>query len=167
MQRLFWIEDFNDPSSRPLPAPEPPPALPEPDPDPRPDAWTEGFLAGHRAASANAAADITAELVSRIADMEKTLATIADQSAATVAGLLIDMLAAARPPDWPADTADRLAKVQEAIRPVFALEPLLPLGHVQPGDIALADLPGLLKAVKWNAAGAGLDAARLARAIGD
>nr|WP_294527152.1 hypothetical protein [uncultured Rhodopila sp.] len=174
MARLPWFEDFNDKTVRAAPAVEELPAPPEPVPDPRLEAWTEGFLAGCRATAASNAETsqaITAELATRVAAIEDSLAAIADGHAATVGGLLLDILAAARPPEWPADA---LEAVVAAIRPIFALEPRLHVTPAAPGEVSFRDLPHLYKAmeagdwelaVRWHQPGVSTDAATLADAI--
>jgi hypothetical protein len=147
MRRLPWLEDFNTHRPHAEPAAEAPPPLPQDEPDPRLEAWTEGFLAGCRAARADAARlsqDVAADLTRRVAAIEQDLAAMADQSAATIGGLLIDVLAAALPPDWP---AARLAPIVEAIRPIFDLEPRLHIRPKQPGEASFRDLPALYKAL--------------------
>jgi len=169
-----WFEDFNDRAAQPETAIEAPPPPVDDRPDPRVEAWTEGFLAGCRASHASAAhesRDFAAVLTRRVADIEGNLAAIADQSAATMGGLLIDMLTASLPPDWP---ADRLREIVAAIRPIFALEPRLQIRSDQPGEVSFRDLPGLYRAmeagdwelaVRWHQAGADIDSADLAGAV--
>jgi hypothetical protein len=178
MRSLPWLEDFNT-HLHPDPAVEAPPPPPADEPDPRIEAWTEGFLAGCRAARADAARasqDLAAALTARVAAIEQELAAMADQSATTVGGLLIDILAAALPAGWP---AARLAAITEAIRPIFELEPRLRLCPKQPGEMSFRDLPALHAALdsgdwdlatSWHQAAADSDpsaiADRLRRAIG-
>ncbi|PPQ28313.1 hypothetical protein [Rhodopila globiformis] len=169
MRSLPWLEDFNT-YLHPNTVAEAPPSPPD-EPDPRIEAWTEGFLAGCRAARADAAGagqDLAAALVTRITAIEQELAAIADRSAVTVGGMLIDILAAALPAGWP---ATRLAAISEAIRPIFELEPRLRLCPKQPGEMSFRDLPALQAALdsgdwdlatSWHQAAADIDPAALA-----
>jgi hypothetical protein len=175
MRRLPWFEDFNDHAARPEAVAEDPPPPTETPSDPLKDAWTEGFLAGCRATSAGAAHlhhDVAATFTRRVTEMAQELAAMADQSAATMGGLLIDILATAVPPGPP---ADKLNDIVAAIRPIFALEPRL---HVRPGkagEVKLHDLPALYKAmdagdwelaVRWHQPGAEIDPSKLAASLG-
>jgi len=178
MPRVPWFEDFNDraaPAETTIEAPPPPADDP---PDPHIETWTEGFLAGFRASQASAvreSRDVAAALTKRVADIEENLAAMADQSAATMGGLLIDMLTASLPPDWPLDwPADRLREIVAAIRPIFALEPRLQFSSAQPGEVSFRDLPGLYRvveagdwelAVRWHQAGADIASADLVSAV--
>lgn len=174
MARLPWFEDFNDHAVRPPTAAENPHPLPEAVPDPRLEAWTEGFLAGCRAGNADSQRQTrtaAAELIRRVTKIEDSLASIADRSAATMGLLLIDALAAALPPDWP---ADRLAEIVAAIRPVFALEPRLHISPAVKGEVPLHELPAFFEAmqggdpgfiVRWHQPGADGDPASLAGAL--
>ncbi len=157
MPRLPWFEDFNDHAPRPAAvAEDPPPPLDDP-PDPRMEGWTEGFLAGCGAERANAAGqtrDVAAELTRRVAAIEDSLDAIAEHSAATMGGLLLDILAAALPPGWP---ADRLEEVVAAIKPIFALEPRLHISPAVPGEVSFRDLPAFYRAMEagdWDLAAA-------------
>nr|WP_294512815.1 hypothetical protein [uncultured Rhodopila sp.] len=174
MARLPWFEDFNDQTVRPVAAADDPPVPREPPPDPGTESWTEGFLAGCRAAAANTAAHsqtVAAKLTQRVFAIEDSLSAIADAHAATVGGLLLDILAAALPPEWP---ADRLEDVVAAIRPIFALEPRLHVTPAVPGEVAFRDLLHLYQAmeagdwelaVRWHQPGADSDPAERTDAI--
>jgi hypothetical protein len=174
MARLPWFEDFNDHAIRPPPEAEEPRPPPDEAPDPRTEAWTEGFLAGCRAGDAESTRQsrgAAAELCRRVAAIEHTLAAIADQSAATVGLLLLDVLTAALPPGWP---ADRLAAIVAAIRPIFALEPRLHISPAVEGELPLHDLPALAEAmqvgnrelvVRWHSPAGDNDPADLAGAV--
>jgi hypothetical protein len=174
MRRLPWLEDFNTRRPHADPPAEAPSLPPQDEPDPRLDAWTEGFLAGCRAARADAARlnqDIAADLARRVAAIEHDLVAMVDQSAATVGGLLIDILAAALPSDWP---AARLGPIVEAIRPVFDLEPRLHICPRQPGEASFRTLPALYKALdagdwdlaaRWHQAASDSDPSDLAARI--
>jgi hypothetical protein len=173
MRRLPWLEDFNT-HLHADPAAEAPPPPPQGEPDPGIEAWHEGFLAGYRAARADTARhsqDIAANLTCRITVIEQDLVAMADQSAATIGGLLIDILAAALPPDWP---APRLPSITDAIRPIFDLEPRLHLGPKQPGEMSFRALPALYAALdsgdwdlvlRWHQAAADVNPADLAARI--
>src|SRR5271165_2211916 len=148
MPRLPWFEDFNDRAAQPETTIEAPSSPADDPPDPHAEAWTEGFLAGCRASHASAACenrDVAAVLTKRVADIEENLAAIVDQSAVTMGGLLIEMLTASLPPDWP---ADRLREIVAAIRPIFALEPRLEVRSGQPGEVSFRDLPRLYRAME-------------------
>jgi hypothetical protein len=174
MARLPWFEDFNDHAARPEAVAEDPPPPPDDPPDPRVEAWTEGFLAGCRASRANAAGEVrevAAELTQRVAAIEQSLGAMADQSAATMGGLLLDILAAALPAGGP---AHRLEEVVAAIRPIFALEPRLHVTPAVPGEVAFRDLPALYLAmeagdwelaVRWHQPAADIDPAGMAGAL--
>jgi hypothetical protein len=174
MARLPWFEDFNDHAPRPAAVAEDPSPPPADLPDPRMDGWTEGFLAGYRAAGADAAGqarDVAAELTRRVAAIEDSLNAIADQSAATMGGLLLDILAAALPAGNP---ADGLAGIVAAIRPIFALEPRLHVSPAAPGEVSFRDLPAFYRAMeagdwelalRWHQPGGDLDPAAMAAAI--
>jgi len=174
MARQPWFEDFNDHATRPEAVAEEAPQPPDNLPDPRMEGWTEGFMAGCRAASANAAGrprEVAAELTRRVAAVEACLAAIADQSAATMGGLLLDILTAALPPGCP---ADRLEEIVAAIRPIFALEPRLPISPAVPGEVAFRDLPAFYRAMdagdwelalRWHQPGADIDPAEIASAL--
>jgi hypothetical protein len=177
MRRLPWFEDFNDHTAHPASAAENPSPPPDGPPDPRIEAWTEGFLAGCRATHANAAGqnqDVAAEMARRVAGIEQSLSAMADQSAVTVGGLLIDILTASLPAGWPDSAAERLEPIVDAIRPIFELEPRLHIRSSQPGEVSFHDLPDLYKAleagdwelaVRWHQAAAEIDPPRLAAAI--
>ena len=103
MARLPWFEDFNDHAIRPPPEAE----EPRPPPDERP---TRARRPGPRAFSPDAApvtprarakAGAPPRMCRRVAAIEHTLAAIADQSAATVGLLLLDVLTAALPAGRP------------------------------------------------------------------
>jgi hypothetical protein len=174
MTRLPWFEDFNDYAVAPAAA-EDPPLPPDDTPDPRIEAWTEGFLAGCRAARADTGHQsraVAAELSRRVAGIEDNLAAIADQSAATMGGLLLDLLAASAPPGLP---AERLAEIVAAIRPIFALEPRLHISPAVPGEVSFHDLLAIYTdlgsgdcelAIRWHQPGADLGPQVLAQAIG-
>jgi hypothetical protein len=188
MRSLHWLEDFND---RP---PEPPPSAEDlqgdlfeaadtlPPPDPVAEAWNEGFLAGCRAGLRNARddrGDALAELRRRVAAIEDRLQAIADQAAADIGGLLIDMLRHALPEDCPASVQERLNEAVEAVRPMFVIGPKFRIATEPPGEIAFHDLAGLYKVleashppewpvgVSWTTGGdAGKGIAALKAAIG-
>jgi hypothetical protein len=174
MRRLPWFEDFNDYAARPEAVAEDPPPPPDAPPDPRLEGWTEGFLAGCRASSAAAAGktrDAAAELMQRVAAIEASLTAIADQSAATMGGLLLDIFATALPPGCP---ADRLGEIVAAIKPIFALEPRLHISPAVPGEVSFRDLPAFYRAMeagdwelalRWHQPGADIDPAGIAAAI--
>lgn len=160
MPPALWLEDFNDPPPQlalPEPEPEPDP-LPEPIQDPRLEGWHEGFMAGYRMAMLEAeqrGASQGAELIRRLDVLETSLEEIAANSAAQIGLLLIDMLQHAVPDEWPHSFKERLAKVVEAVRPSFHLDPKLHL-HLDPlGQLDFRDLPGLarrletLEATDW------------------
>jgi hypothetical protein len=158
---------------------EDPPPPPVDLPDPRMEGWTEGFLAGCRANSAGApgqARDVAAELTKRVAAIEDRLDAIADQSAATMGGLLLDILAAVLPAHRPADGLDEIIN---AIKPIFALEPRLRISPAVPGEVSFRDLPAFYRAMEagdwelalcWHQPGADIApdemAAAIRRAIG-
>lgn len=168
MPRLPWFEDFNDRAAVAVTAVEESPAETDPPPDPRAEAWNEGFLAGYRAGGADSVRQsqaVAAELTRRVAAIENALAAAADRSAATMGGLLLDVLGSALPPEWP---ADRLAEIVAAIRPIFALEPLLHVSPAVAGEVSFRDLPALYRAmeagewelaVRWHQPGADIDQA--------
>nr|WP_294550250.1 hypothetical protein [uncultured Rhodopila sp.] len=183
MARPPWFEDFNDHAPRPAAVAEDPPSPPGDLPDPRMEGWTEGFLAGCRAGSAGAAGqarDVAAELTQRVAAIEDSLNAIANQSAATMGGLLLDILAAVLPPAAPADRleeaapADRLEEIVAAIRPIFALEPRLHVSPAVPGEVSFRDLPAFYRAMeagdwelalRWHQPGGDIDPAGMAASI--
>ena len=161
MRPLLWLEDFNE---RP---PEPPPVEheaedvahlePEPDaqPDPCAEAWSDGFLAGSRLNQQNAhepGQRFAVDLSRRLAEIEEKLEAVANNSAVAMGGLLIDILTAALPDDWPASVAERLHAITEAIRPVFSLDPMLQIRTDPPGEIAYRDLPGFYKILESSQA---------------
>jgi hypothetical protein len=171
MHRLPWFQDFNDRVTPSESAAEEPPPPPEEPADRRLEAWTEGFLAGCRASASAHSRDVAAELKRQVAEIERSLAMIADQSAATMGGLLIDMLAASAPPGWP---ADRLGAVVEVIRPIFELEPRLHIQSREPGAVSFRDLPALYRALesgdwdltlRWDQVGAGIDRSEMTVAL--
>jgi hypothetical protein len=175
MARLPWFEDFNDHAPRPTAMAEDPPPPPLELPDPRMEGWTEGFLAGCRAsnaATAGQARTVAAELTQRVAAIEASLNAMADQSAATMGGLLLDILGAALPPGHP---ADGLYEIVKAIKPIFELEPRLRITPAVPGEVSFRDLPAFYRAMeagdwelalRWHQPGAEIDAAAaLRRAI--
>ncbi|MFL5287492.1 MAG: hypothetical protein ACJ8AW_42585 [Rhodopila sp.] len=174
MRRLPWLADFNT-HLHADPAAEAPPPPPQDEPDPRIEAWHEGFLAGYRAARADTvrhSQHIADTLTRRIAAIEQDLAAAADKSAATIGGLLIDILAAALPPGW---SATRLQPITDAIRPIFDLEPRLHLCPKQPGGTPFRDLPALYAALesgdwdlalRWHQAAADIDPAAMTAGIG-
>lgn len=154
MRPLLWLEDFNDRAPEPPPAEQPAEDLADPDPEPdvQPDpcaeAWSDGFLAGSRLNQQNTqepAQGFAVDLTRRLAEVEKALEAIANNAAVAMGGLLIDMLAAALPDDWPPSVADRLHGITETIRPLFAVEPRLQIQTDPPGEIAYRDLPGFYK----------------------
>lgn len=157
MLPIPWLEDFND---RP---PVPPaaadalqgglldePAVPPP-PDPVAEAWNEGYLAGCRSAMRNArddSRDLLAELCRRVAEIEERIQAIADQEAADMGGLLVDMLRHALPEDCPEPVLERLNAAIEAVRPVFVVNPKLRVATEPPGEVAFRDLPGLYRVLE-------------------
>jgi hypothetical protein len=93
-------------------------------------------------------------MAERLAEIEEKLQAMANQSAAIMGGLLIDMLTEALPQDWPDALTDRVQAVSKAIRPVFTLDPKLqisiePMGEPM-GEIAFRDLPGFYKALETS-----------------
>lgn len=172
MARLPWFEDFNDYAVRPPAAAEDPPAPPDEAPDPRAEAWTEGFLAGCQSTLASTGRQshaMAAEITRRVVEIEDNLAAMADQSAATMGGLLLDLLLASD------SRADRLEQIVAAIRPIFALEPRLHISPAVPGEVSFRDLPALCAAietgegelaVRWHQAGAGIGPQALSAPLG-
>ena len=160
MRALLWLEDFNDQPSDPHPVEQhaedvtqPNPEPEDVSPDPFAEAWSDGFLAGSRLNQPHEPGQgFAADLSRRLAEMEEKLETIANNSAVAMGGLLIDLLAAALPQDWPADIADRLHAITEAIRPVFSLDPMLQIHTDPPGEIAYRDLPGFYKTLEASQA---------------
>lgn len=156
MRRLLWLEDFNERGAAPAPEEEQEvtdieqPAPPPP-PDPRREAWVEGFMAGCRRNQHNSTHEsqaLAADLTRRLSDMEQRLEELANESATLVGGLLIDMLLAALPDDWPFGVAEKLREVIEAVRPVFALDPKLQINADPPAELAFRDLPGFYRALQ-------------------
>ena len=161
MRPLLWLEDFNDRPPDPSPVEQQAEDVmepgPEPEvlPDPCAEAWSDGFLAGSRLNQQNTREPVqgfAADLGQRLAEIEEKLEAIANNAAVTMAGLLVDMLAAALPDDWPAAVADRLHGITEAIRPVFSLAPMLEVHTDPPGEIAYQDLPGFYKILEASQA---------------
>ncbi len=161
MRPLLWLEDFNDRAPELPPAEQQAEDVTDPDlepdvqPDPCAEAWSDGFLAGSRLNQQNTqepGQGFALDLSRRLAEVEKKLEAIADNAAVAVGGLLIDMLAAALPDDWPATVAERLHGIAEAIRPVFSLEPMLQIHTDPPGEIAYRDLPGFYKILEASQA---------------
>ena len=161
MRPLLWLEDFNDRPSDPPPVEQQAEDAIDPDPEPEilPDpcaeAWSDGFLAGSRLNQQNAREPVhgfAADLGRRLAEIEERLEAVADNAALAMGGLLVDMLAAALPDNWPAEVADRLHGIAEAIRPVFALDPMLQVHTDPPGEIAYRDLPGFYKVLEASQA---------------
>lgn len=161
MRPLLWLEDFNDRAPEPPPAEQPAEDIADPDPepdvlpDPCAEAWSDGFLAGSRLNQQNTqepGQSFAQDLTRRLAEVERKLQAIADDAAVTMGGLLVDMLAAALPDDWPGAVADRLHGITEAIRPVFSLEPMLQIQTDPPGEIAYRDIPGFYKVLQASQA---------------
>jgi hypothetical protein len=148
MTTLPWLEDFNDqPPQADAPQPELDPApITEAEPDPRLEGWQEGFIAGHRQAMLQRAQDkpaLTAVLCEQITKLQDKLDGIAENAAAQISELLVEMLAASIPPDWPEPMQARLADVIAAVKPSFWLDPKLHIRLDPPALISLQDLPAL------------------------
>ncbi len=161
MHPLLWLEDFNDlpPDPPPVEQPDEDVVYPDPEPeiliDPCAEAWSDGFLAGSRLNQQNTREPVQSfaiDLSKRLDEIEKKLEAIADNSAVTMGGLLIDILTAALPDDWPSTVADRLQDITKAIRPVFSLEPMLEIHTDPPGEISYRDIPGLYKILEASQA---------------